>query len=257
MDSCESSIETAHTSDYVKAMTRLEMIYKYSERHDRNLRSVESPLKRQDEIFKRDQAKLEDMGLEFREVVSGSKLPEDMPEDTRPDWIMNRVLEIQPLKKRIEMGPDRESVENEEAEYQARCRTEEKLYFFALLELFGDRGRAWTIEFYGLNNRIAATDMATSRSMASTPSPGNYEARDEWDVPDDGEDPTPLTPQPRTYLDKRAAARKRRITRSAERPGQQKRPRHNSTRGSLARDRTIEFDQVFQGGKARTKYRIA
>lgn len=214
-------------------------------------------MKRQDEKLKRDQAKLEDMDLEFRDVVSGSKLPEDRPEDTRPDWIMNRVLEIQQLKKRIEMGPDRESVENEEAEYQAHCRSEERLYFFALLELFGDRGRAWTIEFYGLNNRIAATDMATPRSMASTPSPGNDEARDEWDVPDDGEDPTPLTPQSRTHLNKRAAARKRRITKSAERPRQRKRPRHNNTRGFLARDLTIEFDQVFQDGRARTKYRIA
>ncbi|EEU41562.1 uncharacterized protein NECHADRAFT_87755 [Fusarium vanettenii 77-13-4] len=257
MDSRESSVETADSSDYVKAMMRLEKICKYSERHYRNLRSVESPLKRQDENFKRDQAKLNDLNLEFREVASDHKLPDGITEDAKPDWLMDQVLAIQQLKKRIEMGPDRESVENEEAEYQAHCRSEERLYFFALLKLFGDRGRAWTMEFYGLNDRITATDMATPRSMASTPSPGNDEAGDEWDVPDDREDPTPLTPHPRTHLDKRAAARKRRITKSAERPGQQKRPRHNSTRGSLAGDRTIEFDQVFQDGKTRTKYRIA
>ncbi|KAM6505686.1 hypothetical protein FSOLCH5_013859 [Fusarium solani] len=250
--------ETADTSDYVMAMTRLGKINKFTARHDRNLRSKKSPFKEQDEQLKRDQAKLKDLDLEFREVGLGGKLPGGIPEDARPDWLTDRVLAIQKLKKLVEMGPDLKSVEHEEAQYQAKCREEEKQCFFALLRVFGDRGRGWTMEFYGLNGRTAATDMATPQSMASnasTPSPENDEAgdlhgADEWDVPDDVEDPTPLTPHPNIHLDNRAAARKRRITKSTERPRQRKRPRHNSVQGSLASDRTIEFDQVFRGGKA-------
>lgn len=265
MDSRGSSVENDDTSDYAKAMTRLKTINKISARHDRNLRSMESPFKRQDEKSKRDQAKLMDLDLEFREVVSGRNLPDGIREDARADWLMDRALAIQELKKLIQMGPDRESVERQEAEHQAQCRKEEKRYFFALLRIFGDHGRGWTMEFYGLNDHIAATDMATPQSMAGdapTPPPENDEAGDlpggdEWDVPDDEEDPTPLTPPQNTHLDKRAAARKRRITKSAERPRHRKRSRRNDSQGSLAGDRTIEFDQVFQDGKARTKYRIA
>lgn len=238
-DSRESSVETADTSDYVMAMTRLGKINKFTARHDRNLRSKKSPFKEQDEQLKRDQAKLKDLDLEFREVGLGGKLPGGIPEDARPDWLTDRVLAIQKLKKLVEMGPNLKSVEHEEAQYQAKCREEEKQYFFALLRVFGDRGRGWTMEFYGLNGRTAATDMATPQSMASnasTPSPENDEAgdlhgADEWDVPDDVEDPTPLTPHPNIHLDKRAAARKRRITKSTERPRQRKRPRHNSVQG--------------------------
>jgi hypothetical protein len=53
------------------AMTRLGKINKFTARHDRNLRSKKSPFKEQDEQLKRDQAKLKDLDLEFREVGLG------------------------------------------------------------------------------------------------------------------------------------------------------------------------------------------
>ncbi|KAJ4189088.1 hypothetical protein NW767_011739 [Fusarium falciforme] len=180
------------------------------------------------------------------------------------EWIRRRVLKIQKLEDELRRGPDRKIVEHAEADYQARCREEEKQYFLDLLKVFGDLGRGWVMESYGLNDHIAATDMATPRSMASnasTPSPENDQADelpggDEWDVPEDVEDPTPLAPRSNTHLTEVAAGRKRRIART-DKYRQRKRPRYNDPRGSLTGDRTIEFNQVFQGGKARTKYRIA
>ncbi|RSL55623.1 hypothetical protein CEP53_007049 [Fusarium sp. AF-6] len=131
-------------------------------------------------------------------------------------------------------------------------------------DLPGNDGWGWAMEYYRQNNYTTATDMATPQSMTSntsTPSPENDRGDDrlggdEWDVPEDVEGPTPLTPPPNTHLAKRAAARKRRIASTAS-PRQRKRPRHNNTRGFLTGDRTIEFDQVFQDGNAPTKYKIA
>ncbi|WAO96738.1 Hypothetical protein NCS54_01442200 [Fusarium falciforme] len=264
MDSRESSVEVADTSDWGKAMARLAEVHSLSARHDGNLHSMNSPFKQQDERFACLRAKVQRLDVEYHQVLSGGLPNNARPDDTMSEWIRRRVLKIQKLEDELRRGPNRKIVEHAEADYQARCREEEKQYFLDLLKVFGDLGRGWVMESYGLNDYIAATDMATPRSMASnasTPSPENNQADelpggDEWDVPEDVEDPTPLAPRSNTHLTEVAAGRKRRIART-DKYRQRKRPRYNDPRGSLTGDRTIEFNQVFQGSKARTKYRIA
>ncbi|RSM07402.1 hypothetical protein CEP52_005220 [Fusarium oligoseptatum] len=259
------SSEEYDYSDRAIALVRLGSIEAISAQHERILRSTKPPFEKQDDQFKRYKTKIEDMTAEFDRVISGGDLPKSArPYDTRVAWSLRCAVEIQELQKLVEMGPDRKSVEEDEAKYQARCREQEKQFFSSVLGIFGDDGCGWAMEYYRQNNYTTATDMATPQSMTSntsTPSPENDRGDDrpggdEWDVPEDVEDPTPLTPPPNTHLAKRAPARKRRIASTAS-PRQRKRPRHNNTQGFLTGDRTIEFDQVFQDGNAPTKYKIA
>ncbi|RSL42443.1 hypothetical protein CEP54_015480 [Fusarium duplospermum] len=250
-------IRSDDTTDRAMALARLGSVEAISAQHKHILRSTKPPFEEQDDQFKHYQTKIQDMTAEFKRVFSGGDF------DTNGDWSLRYAVEIHKLKELVEMGPDRKSVEDDEAKYQARCREQEKQYFLSVLVIFGHDGWGWAMEYYRQNNYTTATDMATPQSMTSntsTPSPENNPVDDrpggdEWDVPEDVEDPTPITPPPNTHLAKRAAARKRRIASTAS-PRQRKRHRHN-TIGPLTGDRTIEFDQVFQDGNAPTKYKIA
>lgn len=265
MDSRESSVG-GDSTDHARAMSRLDKIQSFSARHERNLRCMRSPFQKQDEQLRPLQAKIKAMSLEYERVFSNDSWPQTgRPDDTKPEWARRQIIKIEKLKKQVRKGPDRRSVEEEEARYQARCREEEKQYFFTFLDAFGNLGRGWAMAFYGLHDTLPTADIQIPQSVGSntsTPSPnndgtGDIPGDDEWDVPEDVQDPTPLTPCPNTHLAKIAAARKRRISRSIDESRHRKRPCYNHVRGSLAGDRTIQFDQVFQDGRARTKYKIA
>ncbi|KAI8650902.1 hypothetical protein NCS57_01425500 [Fusarium keratoplasticum] len=177
MDSRGSSVEVADTSDWGKAMARLAEVHSLSARHGGNLHSMNSPFKQQDERFEYLRAKVQRLDLEYHQVLSGGLPNNARPDDTMSEWIRRRVLKIQKLEDELRRGPDRKIVEHAEADYQARCREEEQQYFLDLLKVFGDIGRRWVMESYGLTDHIATTDMATPRSMASnasTPSSVNH-----------------------------------------------------------------------------------
>ncbi|KAM0426035.1 hypothetical protein ACHAPT_008666 [Fusarium lateritium] len=266
MDSRESSVRTCD-SEYITAMVRYSRIQAFSSTHERKLRSMRSPK----EDFEREEHRLKKLGAEIDEQQT--KLDDDLPEDPNsPDApeCMRRMIEIKKLRGELQKGIDKrasvgqESVNRDEAIFQERCVKLEKKYFFAFLEAFDEYGRDWAIEFFDLQDRIRATDMATPHSIsddAPIHSPGSdgggdLPGGDDWDVPHDVEDEAPLNHCPNSHLDDVAAVHKRRRV-TTDKIRQKKRPRHNDTQVSLTGDRTIEFDEVFQGGNAPVKYKIA